>query len=70
MKFERGGKIQFKGKDSVFRGYFLCYVDKLPWYDPPVDEEHEEATRCLVQLPNTGMVFIKPEPTEKNRGWE
>lgn len=69
MRFDRGEKIHFKGRDSHLRGAFLCYVNKIAWRDSFTGEMHEEKTGCLVQQHGTGKVFVQQEPTEKNRGW-
>jgi len=63
-----GDKVTYAGEHSYFRGYFLGYVYKLPWTDPE-GKEHPAGLSCTVQQEGTGTVFVKPAPTEKNRGW-
>lgn len=66
--FQYGDKVTYAGEHSYFRGYFLGYIYKLPWTDPE-GNEHPAGMSCNVQQEGTGTVFVKPAPTEKNRGW-
>jgi len=65
--FKRGDMIRFRGVDSSFEGQFLCYIDKLEWRSIHNGQYHGPVHRCLVQQNGTGMIFVKPEPTEDNR---
>lgn len=60
-------RVVYKGKHSYFEGRFLGYVDKFSWWDPD-GNFHEESQSCVVQQHGTGTVFVKPAPTEENRG--
>lgn len=67
-EFKRGDKVTYVGEHSYFRGYFLNYIHKLPWGDLE-GKYHAPSVSCNVQQEETETVFVKPIPTEKNRGW-
>ena len=66
MKFKRGDQVVYCGEHSYFAGFFLGYLDKFAWSDPE-GSEHASTQTCAVQQYGTGIVFIKPIPTEENR---
>jgi len=69
-EFKRGDKIHFHGKDSKFNGFFLHYIEKLPMYYQGNLSDRTTNKRCVVQQNQTGILLIKPNPTEDNRGWK
>lgn len=67
MEFKRGDKISFYGKDSTFEGWFISYISKLS-HDGK--EPDAPIVRCVVQQRHgTGIILIKGNPKEMNRGW-
>ena len=70
MKFRRGDKVKFLGKDSKFYGYFISYIDKLPINYNVNDIGAHSGKRCVVQQKETGILLIKGEPKQENKGWQ
>ena len=65
--FKRGDWVIYNGKYSYFEGVFLNYIDKREWISPD-GIVHTGERSCNVQQSDTGIVFVKPVPTEENRG--
>lgn len=49
-QFERGDIVISSGKDSYFKGMFVCYLEKFAWEHPETGEMMGKGEiRCMVQ---------------------